>query len=60
MVNNAGVLLGGAVEDFADDEMDWLFDTNVLGPLRVIQAALPVMRRQGSGKIINVSSLAGI
>ena len=60
MVNNAAVLLGGAVEDFADDEMDWLFDTNVLGPLRVIQAALPVMRRQGSGKIINVSSLAGM
>lgn len=60
VVNNAGVLMAGAIEDFSDEEVDWAMNTNVLGPLRVIQAALPVMRQQGGGKIINVSSLAGM
>ena len=59
-VNNAGIELRGPVEDCADDEIVAQFDTNVFGVLRVIRAVLPTMRAQGSGVIVNVSSIAGL
>ena len=60
LINNAGVGLCGAVEDTSLAEAQWQMDTNFFGPLRMIHAALPHMRNQGSGRIINIGSLAGM
>lgn len=60
IVNNAGYALFGAVEETSEAEVRAEFDTNVFGPLAVIQAALPFLRAQGNGHIIGVSSVAGI
>lgn len=57
--NNAGYGLYGPVEELQDDEVLREFDTNVVGQIRVVRAVLPGMRTHGSGKIVNVSSLAG-
>lgn len=59
LVNNAGIGTGGPIEDFDDDEIQHLFDTNVFGLIRVTRAVLPTMRAQNSGTVINVGSLAG-
>ncbi|WP_409525752.1 oxidoreductase [Nitrincola sp. MINF-07-Sa-05] len=59
LVNNAGMTLIGAVEETSTAEAVSLFDTNVLSILRTIQAALPHMRAQRSGRIVNVSSVLG-
>ena len=59
LVNNAGVSLIGAVEETAIAEAVSLFETNLFGVLRAIQAVLPHMRAQGSGRIVNVSSVLG-
>ncbi len=59
LVNNAGIGSHGPIEDFDDDEVQAIFDTNLMGVIRTTRAALPTMREQGSGRIINVSSLAG-
>jgi NAD(P)-dependent dehydrogenase (short-subunit alcohol dehydrogenase family) len=59
VVNAAGFGIAGAVEDTSVDEARAQFETNVLGVLRVCRAALPVFRRQGSGLVVNVSSIAG-
>jgi NAD(P)-dependent dehydrogenase (short-subunit alcohol dehydrogenase family) len=58
VVNNAGLGIQGAVEDVDPQLGQRLFDTNVWGPLRVCRAALPHMRAQGGGTIINISSMA--
>ena len=59
LVNSAGVTLLGATEETSIAEAQALFDTNVLGILRTTQAVLPHMREQGSGRIVNVSSVLG-
>ena len=59
LVNNAGYGLTGAFEDIGIDEIKALYETNVFGVIRVTQAVLPTMRKQGSGRIINISSGAG-
>jgi NAD(P)-dependent dehydrogenase (short-subunit alcohol dehydrogenase family) len=59
LVNNAGINLLGAVEETTPDEAAMLFDTNLLGALRVSQAVLPHMRAQRQGRIVNVSSVLG-
>ena len=56
-MNNAGVYRFAPVDDFAEDEFHRLFDTNVLGPLLTIQAAVKQFGDKG-GSIINVSSVA--
>ena len=59
VVNNAGLASDGApVEETTVDALAQVFDTNVSGALRVIGAALPTMRAQGAGHIVNVTSLA--
>src|SRR5918994_751553 len=59
LVNNAGYGLTGAFEDVGIDEIKALYETNVFGVIRVTQAVLPIMRKQRSGRIINISSGAG-
>lgn len=59
LVNNAGVGITGPIEETPDAEIQNVFDTNVYGPVRVIKAVLPQMRKQNSGLIINITSIAG-
>jgi len=59
LVNNAGFGMLGAIEESSDAEARLVYDTNVFGLLNVTRAALPVMRGQGGGHIINMSSLGG-
>jgi len=59
MVNCAGFGIAGAVEDTSDAEALAILETNLLGTLRVCRAALPILRRQGSGTIVNISSIGG-
>ncbi len=59
LVNNAGFAMGGFLEDLSDQDMKDQFDTNLFGYLRVIRAVAPVMRKQKSGKILNVGSISG-
>jgi len=59
LVNNAGTGLAGPVEGVTKEEFTSLFDLNLLGPVAVTQAVLPVMRQQASGVIVNVSSAVG-
>ena len=59
LVNNAGIGTGGPIEDFDDDEVAALFETNVFGVIRTTRAVLPHMRAQRSGAIVTVGSLAG-
>lgn len=60
VLNNAGFSLVGTVEEASEAEVRDVFDTNYFGTLRVIQAALPLLRQQGSGHIVGVSSGLGI
>ena len=59
IVNNAGWGLWGCVEDVSVDEFKAQFETNFFSIIRLIQEVGPAMRKQGSGKIINISSVAG-
>jgi NAD(P)-dependent dehydrogenase (short-subunit alcohol dehydrogenase family) len=60
VVNNAGYGLFGALEELADDDLRRQFDTNVFGALNVTRAALPQLRRQRSGHVVQISSLEGV
>ena len=59
VINNAGYGIIGAVEETPDAEFRAQMETNFFGALAVIRAALPQLRRQGSGAIVNISSLGG-
>ena len=60
ILNNAGYTLVGTVEEASEADVHALFETNYFGMLRIIQAALPMLRQQGSGHILGVSSGLGI
>jgi NAD(P)-dependent dehydrogenase (short-subunit alcohol dehydrogenase family) len=60
LVNNAGIGLLGAAEESSTAQAQALFDVNVFGVLRVTKAVLPTMRRQGKGRIVNLSSVLGL
>ena len=60
IVNNAGYGLFGALEEVTEQEVRRLFDVNVFGPLQVMQAALPFLRGQRRGHLINISSIASL
>lgn len=59
IVNNAGYGLLGAVEQASDDEVARLFAVDVFAPFRIVRAALPRLRDQGAGHIVNITSIAG-
>ena len=59
LINNAGVGITGPIEETPITEVSKAFDTNFNGPIRTIQAVLPQMRKQRSGLIINITSIAG-
>src|SRR2546421_4433426 len=59
LVNNAGYSQSGAVETVPLDDVRRQFETNVFGLVRMCQLVLPGMRRQGHGRIVNVSSMGG-
>ncbi|MFI8504831.1 SDR family oxidoreductase [Streptomyces sp. NPDC085524] len=59
LVNNAGVGLFGAVEEVSDAELRDQLETLVVGPWRLTRLVLPLMRAQGRGHIVNVSSIVG-
>jgi NAD(P)-dependent dehydrogenase (short-subunit alcohol dehydrogenase family) len=59
LVNNAGMGLSGATEEYSIAQTQNLFDINVFGLIRMTKAVLPHMRAQGSGRIINLSSVFG-
>ena len=59
LINNAGYSQSGAVEEVAIDQVRRQFETNVFGLLRMCQLVLPGMRRQGWGRIVNISSMGG-
>jgi NAD(P)-dependent dehydrogenase (short-subunit alcohol dehydrogenase family) len=59
LVNNAGYGLFGCLEDLSIDDLKAQFETNFFGVVRTIQVILPIMRKQKSGIIVNVSSIAG-
>jgi len=59
LVNNAGYGLFGSLEDISIEELKAQFETNFFGVIRVTQLVLPIMRKQKSGTIVNVSSVGG-
>lgn len=59
LVNNAGYGYLAAIEEGEDTDIQKMFQTNVFGPLSLIKAVLPSMRRRGSGHIVNISSVGG-
>jgi len=60
LVNNAGLGIAGAAEESSIEQARALFDTNLFGSIRMTRAVLPQMRKQGGGRVINVSSVLGL
>lgn len=60
LFNNAGYLQVGAIEDLTNEIEKAQFETNVFGPMQLIRQVLPIMRRQGEGRIIQNSSILGM
>ncbi|WP_378176104.1 SDR family oxidoreductase [Aquimarina sp. SS2-1] len=59
LINNAGAGITGPLEEIPEEEILKNFTTNYFGPVNVTKAVLPIMRKQGSGLVINITSIAG-
>lgn len=59
LINNAGIMIAAGLEELDDDALDEMWAVNVKGPLRLTRLALPYLRVSGSGRILNVASMAG-
>jgi len=59
LINNAGYAARSVVEDISDDQIQQMFNVNVYGVIRMIRAVVPYMRKEKSGRIINIGSIAG-
>ncbi|MDY7231750.1 SDR family oxidoreductase [Hyalangium rubrum] len=60
VVNNAGVAIGGAITDVPLSDWQWIIDINLLGVVRGCKVFTPLFRRQGGGRFVNISSMAGL
>ena len=60
LVNNAGYGMAGGAEEFSIAQGQALFDVNLFGAVRLMRAVLPVMRAQGQGRVVNISSVMGL
>lgn len=60
LINNAGVNIVGCIQDAKEGDINIMFLTNLLGPLKLIKSLVPYMIREGYGRIVNVSSIWGI
>ncbi len=60
LVNNAGIATGGTVESLSEEEWDEIFRVNVKAPFLMCKYIVPIMRKNGSGSIINIGSSAGL
>jgi NAD(P)-dependent dehydrogenase (short-subunit alcohol dehydrogenase family) len=60
LVNNAGVAGGGRIELCSLDEWQWIFEINLFGVVRGTRTFVPMLKSQGSGRIVNIASLAGL
>ncbi|MFA8301330.1 MAG: SDR family oxidoreductase [Hyphomicrobiales bacterium] len=60
LINNAGAGFAKTTEQITEDEMEWITDLNYYGVVRGTKAVLPIMRKQNSGHIINISSVGGL
>ena len=60
LVNNAGVAGGGRIELCSLDDWEWIFDINLFGVVRGTRAFAPMLKAQGSGRVVNTASLAGL
>ncbi len=60
LVNNAGVALGGAFEEIAEEDFEWLFGVNFWGVVRMTRAFLPLLRASDDARIVNISSVFGL
>src|SRR5207245_11808596 len=59
IISNAGYGLFGAAEELSDEQVEHIVATNLVGPIQLIRAALPHLRAQGGGRIIQISSYGG-
>ena len=59
LINNAGYGMFGPIEEITTEEVKKQFETNLFGTIRVIKAIVPIMRKQGNGIIVNISSMVG-
>jgi NAD(P)-dependent dehydrogenase (short-subunit alcohol dehydrogenase family) len=60
VVNNAGVAIGGSITEISMDDWRWIVDINLLGVVRGCKTFTPIFRKQGHGRFVNISSMAGL
>ena len=60
LVNNAGVAIGGTFEQVSDEDVEWLFEINFWGVVRMTRAFLPLLRASDDARIVNLSSVYGL
>lgn len=56
LINNAGYGLFGAAEELSDQDIDQILQTDLVGSIQMIRSLIPVMRKQGGGRLIQISS----
>ncbi len=59
LINNAGIMMYGSVENLTIEEANQIFEVNLFGVIRTVQEVLPIMRKQNSGRIVQISSRSG-